>query len=936
MVQALSVSTGVPTPLGETFAADQFLISEQNSAIFDIALLAPTLISEGSADEVGAVTVNAASPTAPSEGNSGEVSVEMPTGKDAAPVTSTLPTSPISAQAVADHDVALALSALAALEQTSRSPLIAQKVRVDLLPPSLKTRIGNELSAPNSVKSVEISSDTALQPPVINLASFTLLKRDEANIDDSRQENDTRSEDRPLSVTTFPESDQNQIPNAVFTNTPVAPLSKVSDKDIIVPSVVDANSEIAPDVASSLSLEPLLQSPKAIEPSVLSATKPKPDAAEPWTARPFIKQPDYTLREEISASRDDILAPAIVDAPREERPSFIGELIETPKPIILPNQPVPNAPRLPLADPASHLETPAFVFASDTLPPVQARNEMQLNERGQALSLQMVNEGVAPGIEPSPHNTLGLLKSSDEASSEIDQNLISAPLISPALELVAREKSENVEKTPENKDILAGLSSNSADPFYQKDNENLSLNKNVNVALVDDHDITDVPDVFLHEISLNEQINTRDTSKDASESVNITDPSIIMMSGVISSQMIAPETHATQAIGTDVSTSRNIINPEMFQKSRDVAVARDQNNTPSAPIVKTAPIAYTAPIMNADPIDDPTHPAFIDNTVIRPDLLAQKIEIAARNQTEPSMQNGDTDPDPAEQIFNQAVPSRDNESMKDQTSSQSDSREPLQQHAAFVMPRSNLNIDQSDDQKNVSFNMLVDTRTTLEHLNLEPVARLVDDKQNAPTITEAKLVTAELNTDHKIDGTDIREVTLVTRRMDQSEANSIPRPSVSIPTTSSETVSTSHATPPAPARETSAPPVYASSDNPLFQIQRDRALQAQIIAALKSGQDEVRLSLYPPQLGQVTINLALDGQKVKVGLKTSSREASDLLTTEQPSLSHALQREGFTLEGFDVTEDDTHKHRSNGDDQTKTSTIPAISGSSEFSIDITI
>ncbi len=98
----------------------------------------------------------------------------------------------------------------------------------------------------------------------------------------------------------------------------------------------------------------------------------------------------------------------------------------------------------------------------------------------------------------------------------------------------------------------------------------------------------------------------------------------------------------------------------------------------------------------------------------------------------------------------------------------------------------------------------------------------------------------------------------------------------------------------------------------------------------------MRLSLYPPQLGQVTINLALDGQKVKVGLKTSSREASDLLTTEQPSLSHALQREGFTLEGFDVTEDDTHKHRSNGDDQTKTSTIPAISGSSEFSIDITI
>ncbi|MBW8618828.1 MAG: flagellar hook-length control protein FliK, partial [Hyphomicrobiales bacterium] len=214
--------------------------------------------------------------------------------------------------------------------------------------------------------------------------------------------------------------------------------------------------------------------------------------------------------------------------------------------------------------------------------------------------------------------------------------------------------------------------------------------------------------------------------------------------------------------------------------------------------------------------------------------------------------------------------------------------------------------------------------------------RLVEDEQNAPTVIENKMVAAELHTNRKSDGADIRDVTLVIRSVDQSESGLAHRTGFSAPTSTSETLTGSAATPFTATREASAPPVYASSDNPLFQIQRDRALQAQIIAALKSGQDEVRLSLYPPQLGQVTINLALDGQKVKVGLKTASREASDLLTTEQPSLSHALQREGFTLEGFDVTEDDTHKHRSNGDDQTKTSTIPAISGSSEFSIDITI
>ncbi|MBW8619466.1 MAG: flagellar hook-length control protein FliK [Hyphomicrobiales bacterium] len=932
MVQALSVSAGVPNPLGETFAADQFLISEQNTAIFDIALLAPTLISEGSAEDVETVTVNAAGSTSSAEGLTGEASVEMPTGIDAAPAASTFPTSPVSAQAVADHDVALALSALAALEQTSRSPLIAQKARADLLPPSLKTRIGNELAAPNSVKSVEMLSDSGLQAPVINLAFFASIKRDEAHIDNALLENDTRSEGSSQDVTTFPETGEKQPPIAALTNISTASISGISDQDIIILEVTEPKSEMVHDVASSISVEQRTQWPEAIKASISREMNSQPVVSNVSMSSALITHSDFAMQDYVTVSHNDIVVPAIVDAPREERPSFIGELIETPKPIILPNQPVPNAPRLPLADPSSHLDTPAFVFANEPVPPVQARNEMLPDERGQVLSKQIVNEGAAPVIEPSLHNAIDLQKNSDEVSKEDGQNLIPNPalLTSPVLEIVSLEKSEKIEKTSKNKDFFASLSSNSADSFYQKDNENLSLDRNVNVALFSDQDRTDVPDVFLHEISSNEQIHTRDTSKDASESVNSTDPSFIMMSGVISSQMIAPESNAPRDITTDVSTSRNTTNYETFQKLRDVAVARDQNNTPSVPIVNTAPI------MNADPIDDPAHPAFIDNTVIRPDLLVQKIEIAARNQTEPSMQNGDTDFDPAEQIFKPVVLSRDNESMRDLTDSQSDSHEPLQQHAALAMPRSNLNINQSDDQKNVPFDRFVDTKTTLEHLNREPITRLVEDEQNAPTMIENKMVAVELHTNRKPDGADIRDVTLVIRSVDQSEPGLAHRTGFSAATSTSESVTASAAAPFTATREASAAPVYASSDNPLFQIQRDRALQAQIIAALKSGQDEVRLSLYPPQLGQVTINLALDGQKVKVGLKTASREATDLLTTEQPSLSHALRQEGFTLEGFDVTEDDTHKHRANGDDQTKTPPIPALSGSSEFSIDITI
>ena len=125
-------------------------------------------------------------------------------------------------------------------------------------------------------------------------------------------------------------------------------------------------------------------------------------------------------------------------------------------------------------------------------------------------------------------------------------------------------------------------------------------------------------------------------------------------------------------------------------------------------------------------------------------------------------------------------------------------------------------------------------------------------------------------------------------------------------------------------------------DNPIFIAQRDKALQQQIISALRSGHDEIRLSLYPPQLGQVTINMALDGQKVKVGVKTANREATNLLVGERQSLAQALGHEGFTLEGFDVT-DDAPKERSPEHEMSE-NPIPTsqMAADSSFSLDITI
>ena len=135
-----------------------------------------------------------------------------------------------------------------------------------------------------------------------------------------------------------------------------------------------------------------------------------------------------------------------------------------------------------------------------------------------------------------------------------------------------------------------------------------------------------------------------------------------------------------------------------------------------------------------------------------------------------------------------------------------------------------------------------------------------------------------------------------------------------------------------------APPASSAirTDSPSFIAQRDRAMEQQIIAAIRGGHDEIRLSLYPAQLGQVTINMALDGQKVRVGMKTSNRDASTVLLGERQHLATSLGNEGFTLESFDVTDD---RPREQTPDRQKPANSPAAIGhttDNSFSLDITI
>lgn len=143
-------------------------------------------------------------------------------------------------------------------------------------------------------------------------------------------------------------------------------------------------------------------------------------------------------------------------------------------------------------------------------------------------------------------------------------------------------------------------------------------------------------------------------------------------------------------------------------------------------------------------------------------------------------------------------------------------------------------------------------------------------------------------------------------------------------------------TPPPPTNGTAATSTAMRADNPGLIAQRDHAMEQQIIAALRGGHDEIRLALYPAQLGQVTINMALDGQKVRIGMKTTNREASTVLLGERQSLVTSLGHEGFTLDGFDVTDDQPREQ--SPQDQTIHYSPTAVQSAPEnsFSLDITI
>ena len=116
---------------------------------------------------------------------------------------------------------------------------------------------------------------------------------------------------------------------------------------------------------------------------------------------------------------------------------------------------------------------------------------------------------------------------------------------------------------------------------------------------------------------------------------------------------------------------------------------------------------------------------------------------------------------------------------------------------------------------------------------------------------------------------------------------------------------------------------------------RERQIKNQVTAALRAGQQEVRMQLYPPGLGQILIRIAMDGGKLRLSMKAASTEAADALVQAETGLRDALSRDGFALASFDVHDDDNKGRNSRQQVEPATTMNHATAEGEAFSVDMT-
>lgn len=97
----------------------------------------------------------------------------------------------------------------------------------------------------------------------------------------------------------------------------------------------------------------------------------------------------------------------------------------------------------------------------------------------------------------------------------------------------------------------------------------------------------------------------------------------------------------------------------------------------------------------------------------------------------------------------------------------------------------------------------------------------------------------------------------------------------------------------------SVPTEPARQDIPgqVMQQVKERLVQHDI----KAGNQQITLTLSPDSLGELKINLNLQGQKLSVEIATENRTVRDAILQHTDTLKESLARQNITMESFDVT-----------------------------------
>ena len=70
---------------------------------------------------------------------------------------------------------------------------------------------------------------------------------------------------------------------------------------------------------------------------------------------------------------------------------------------------------------------------------------------------------------------------------------------------------------------------------------------------------------------------------------------------------------------------------------------------------------------------------------------------------------------------------------------------------------------------------------------------------------------------------------------------------------------------------------------------------------IKPGKQQITLTLSPDTLGEIKMNLNLQGEKLSIEIVTESRSVRDAIVQHVDALKESLARQNITMESFDVT-----------------------------------